>query len=131
MNRHKNPQSTWVYCPEHDRQNCSPIKQCTYRKENHMCTNTEKFKEQLCDLSTAFTVGLNAMARELDEKKPEPSGLFLDHLIKYHQDYEDLAKLRKIEVQLTRVDQDIHSQEGHDPTECTYVTKDSDNNIVC
>ena len=90
-----------------------------------MCTNTEKFKEQLCDLSTAFTVGLNAMARELYEKKDG------NLLIKYHQDYEDLAKLRKIEVQLTRVDQDIHSQEGHDPTECTYVTKDSDNNIVC
>jgi hypothetical protein len=97
-----------------------------------MCTNTEKFKEQLCDLSTAFTVGLNAMARELDEKKKTLTTS--DHLIKYHQDYVDLAKLRKIEVQLTRVDQDIHSQEGHDPIECTYVnaekvlgTKEFDN----
>ena len=81
-----------------------------------MCTNTEKFKEQLCDLSTAFTVGVHAMARELGE-----------YTIEQHQDHDDLAKLRRIEVQLTRVDQDIHSQEGHDPTECMYVTKDSDN----
>jgi len=97
-----------------------------------MCTNTEKFKEQLCDLSTAFTVGLNAMARELDEKKKTLTTS--EHLIKCHQDYEDLAKLRKIEVQLTRVDQDIHSQEGYDPIECMYVdaekalgTKEFDN----
>ena len=99
-----------------------------------MCANTEKFKEQLCDLSTAFTVGVNAMARELDEKKKILTAT--DHLIKYHQDYEDLAKLRKIEVQLTRVDQDIHSQEGNDPMVCTYVnaekvlgTKEFDNEI--
>lgn len=75
-----------------------------------MCANTEKFKEQLCDLSTAFTVGVNAIARELGE-----------YTIEQHQDHEDLAKLRKIEVQLTRVDQDIHSQEGNDPMVCTYV----------